>query len=258
MRHATTLLVVLLTITPLASATAQVRPGERVRVTHLPICSADVCVGPRRQIVGTLMSVSGDSLLLSVDGGAGPVFLPLISVSRMQVLRGRKPAMGRGAAIGALAGGVIGLVGSLTTYKECEGFCPLDFGRGGTAALSGLVFGGLGAGVGYLDGRIDPTGMMADLVLLDANPLEDIRNTTRIGGVVVSGTYYDRQGLDDLLESVASAPHNSAKKFWTRINSYPASRPGTLSKRMGDPRLVEAVGDSHQRSLAQSFAVALV
>ena len=37
---------------------------------------------------------------------------------------------------------------------------------------------------------------------------------------------------------------NSSKKFWTRINSYPASRLGTVSKRVGDPRRVEAVGDS--------------
>lgn len=62
-------------------------------------------------------------------------------------------------------------------------------------------------------GTIRP-GMMADLILLDANPLEDIRNTTRIGGVVVSGTYYDSQGLDDLLESVVSAPDQT-------INDWP-------------------------------------
>ncbi len=37
---------------------------------------------------------------------------------------------------------------------------------------------------------------------------------------------------------------SSATKFCTRINSYPASRPGTVSGRVGDPRLVEAVGDS--------------
>ena len=166
MRHAT-ILVAILTLTPLTNATAQVpiRRGERVRVTHLPICPADVCVGPRRQIVGTLMSVSSDSLLLSVDGGAGQVFLPIISVSRIQVVRGRKPATGRGAAIGALAGGVIGLVGSLTTYKECEGFCPGDLGRGGTAALSGLVFGGLGAGVGYLVGNFVTVDRWVDVPL---------------------------------------------------------------------------------------------
>ena len=152
MRHAI-ILVATLAFVPLASATAQVRPGERVRVTYLPCPPNTMCAGPRQESVGTLMSVSGDSLLLSTDGGAGRVFLPLISVSRVQVLRGRKPARGRVAIIGALAVGVIGLVGSLTTYEECEGFCPVDLGRGGTALASGLVFGGLGAGVGYLVGN---------------------------------------------------------------------------------------------------------
>ena len=48
------------------------------------------------------------------------MFLPLISASRIQVVRGGKPARGREAAIGALAGGAVGLVGALTTYEECE------------------------------------------------------------------------------------------------------------------------------------------
>ena len=34
--------------------------------------------------------------------------------------------------------------------------------------------------------------MIADMVLLEADPLEDIRNTRRIIGVVARGTYLDR------------------------------------------------------------------
>ncbi len=34
-------------------------------------------------------------------------------------------------------------------------------------------------------------GKIADLVLLDANPLADIRNTLRIAGVMANGRYYD-------------------------------------------------------------------
>jgi len=34
-------------------------------------------------------------------------------------------------------------------------------------------------------------GKIADLVLLDANPLDDIRNTTRIGAVFVRGRMLD-------------------------------------------------------------------
>jgi imidazolonepropionase-like amidohydrolase len=43
-------------------------------------------------------------------------------------------------------------------------------------------------------------GKYADLVLLDANPLEEIRNTRRIRAVVVRGVLLDREALDEMLE----------------------------------------------------------
>ena len=42
-------------------------------------------------------------------------------------------------------------------------------------------------------------GKLADLVLLDANPLEDIHNTQKIRAVVLNGRYLDRAELDKLL-----------------------------------------------------------
>lgn len=42
-------------------------------------------------------------------------------------------------------------------------------------------------------------GKLADLVLLDANPLEDISNTRRIRAVVADGRLYRRADLDRLL-----------------------------------------------------------
>ena len=51
-------------------------------------------------------------------------------------------------------------------------------------------------------------GKAADLVLLDANPLEDIRNTQKIRAVVVQGKYLDRAALDALLaHAKESASH---------------------------------------------------
>ena len=41
-------------------------------------------------------------------------------------------------------------------------------------------------------------GKVADIVILDANPLEDIRNTRKIDGVVMRGTYFSRQALETL------------------------------------------------------------
>jgi imidazolonepropionase-like amidohydrolase len=51
-------------------------------------------------------------------------------------------------------------------------------------------------------------GKAADLVLLDANPLDDIRNTAKIRAVIVQGKYLDRAALDALLAHVReSASH---------------------------------------------------
>jgi adenine deaminase len=45
-------------------------------------------------------------------------------------------------------------------------------------------------------------GKIADLVLLDANPLEDIGNTRKIAAVVVGGKYYPKNSLDEMLAKV--------------------------------------------------------
>ncbi len=52
------------------------------------------------------------------------------------------------------------------------------------------------------------TGHAADLVLLQANPLEDIRNTRKIAAVVVAGKYYSRQELDKILARIAEVARN--------------------------------------------------
>jgi len=57
-------------------------------------------------------------------------------------------------------------------------------------------------------GVLDETGTVeegksADLILLDADPLEDIRNTQKINTVVMRGHYYSRADLDAMLERAA-------------------------------------------------------
>jgi imidazolonepropionase-like amidohydrolase len=47
-------------------------------------------------------------------------------------------------------------------------------------------------------GAVAP-GMVADLVLIDGDPLADIRNARRISGVVANGRYLDRPALDRML-----------------------------------------------------------
>ncbi|HEY0459564.1 MAG TPA: amidohydrolase family protein [Pyrinomonadaceae bacterium] len=48
-------------------------------------------------------------------------------------------------------------------------------------------------------------GKLADLVLLDANPLEDIKNTTRIAAVVANGKYFSKSELEKLLAQAEKA-----------------------------------------------------
>lgn len=60
--------------------------------------------------------------------------------------------------------------------------------------------------LGTLDslGTVEP-GKIADLVLLEANPLADIHNTTRIRAVVLNGRYFSRADLDGLLAGARRA-----------------------------------------------------
>jgi hypothetical protein len=60
-------------------------------------------------------------------------------------------------------------------------------------------------------GTVAP-GKLADLVLLDADPLADIRNTTAIRAVVANGRYFDRAALDRVLAEVQAKYKAMASK----------------------------------------------
>jgi imidazolonepropionase-like amidohydrolase len=63
-------------------------------------------------------------------------------------------------------------------------------------------------------GTIAP-GKVADLVLLDANPLADISNTRRIAAVVLHGRLLRRADLDAQLAAVAAMPDQRVND-WVR------------------------------------------
>src|ERR1700722_2876159 len=48
-------------------------------------------------------------------------------------------------------------------------------------------------------------GMIADLVLLSANPLDDIHNTQKISAVIANGRLFDRAELDQILKQVEAS-----------------------------------------------------
>jgi imidazolonepropionase-like amidohydrolase len=55
-------------------------------------------------------------------------------------------------------------------------------------------------------------GKLAERGLLDANPLEDIRNTQKIRAVVADGRLYRRADLERLLADVEAFNHRIEKR----------------------------------------------
>ena len=73
-----------------------------------------------------------------------------------------------------------------------------------TATIRAAQFLGVDGVLGSVE-----TGKIANLILLDANPLDDIRNTQRIRAVVLRGRFLDRSSLDSLL-AAQKYPHTRA------------------------------------------------
>lgn len=92
-------------------------------------------------------------------------------------------------------------VPGFATHSELElyvaaGLSPYEALLTGTAAVAD-----------FLDsdaGRVE-TGRRADLVLVDDNPLADIRHTTRIHGVMLRGRWYSEHELEARLAALRSA-----------------------------------------------------
>ncbi len=75
-----------------------------------------------------------------------------------------------------------------------NGFTPLEALQ--AATINPAKFLGLEKSLGTIE-----KGKSADLVLLDANPLNDIANTKKISAVIVSGRYLAKEKLQEMLRS---------------------------------------------------------
>jgi Tol biopolymer transport system component len=85
------------------------------------------------------------------------------------------------------------------------GFTPAEIMA--IATINGAKYLGLDAQLGSIE-----TGKLADLVILDANPLEDIRNTRKIDMVMLNGVLY--RGAD--AGRIYPDPESAPKRYWFR------------------------------------------
>jgi imidazolonepropionase-like amidohydrolase len=81
------------------------------------------------------------------------------------------------------------------------GLTPMDALR--SATIDPARFLGMDKDLGSVE-----KGKLADLVLLSADPLEDIANTQKIETVIIHGRLLDRKALDSLLANAENAVKN--------------------------------------------------
>jgi len=109
---------------------------------------------------------------------------------------------------------VIGVFPGSSLHTELElfvdslGMTPMEAITSATGEAAAFL------GIDDSVGTIAP-GILADLVLLDADPLADIANTRAIAGVVLDGRWLDRAALDGLRARVLEMPQ-------LRENDWPA------------------------------------
>jgi hypothetical protein len=110
------------------------------------------------------------------------------------------------SGVGLLAGsdaGDPGAIWGFSLHDELELLVSVGLSETSVlrmATYNPAVFLGAADSLGTID-----VGKKADLVLLDADPLENIRNTRRIEAVIVRGKVLDRDAIDDLLAHVELA-----------------------------------------------------
>ena len=76
-----------------------------------------------------------------------------------------------------------------------------------SATISGAEYLGLDGDLGSLE-----VGKLADLVILDENPLEDIKNSESIKYVMVNGRLFDAWTMNQL----GNHPHTAAPFWWQK------------------------------------------
>jgi imidazolonepropionase-like amidohydrolase len=132
------------------------------------------------------------SPLLSQIGSPGDASIKLYQLTalakryKVELLAGTGSADPYSASRGNLQNELVQLVAA--------GLSPREALESATLAPARLL------GWDRLMGSVE-TGKIADLVLLDGDPLQDIGNTRKIAGVFAQGRYYSRNDLDSILSA---------------------------------------------------------
>ncbi|HTI65679.1 MAG TPA: amidohydrolase family protein [Gemmatimonadaceae bacterium] len=167
--------------------------------------AAHVAVVPTISYLTLAARVAANPKVLEADSAAAPFISPgdfdwmvhLTPVVRRRWERAGRDARATTARL-ARAGVSIGTgtdIWQLPTALHMEleelvaaGLSPAEAIRAATSSAARII------GVERDLGTIEP-GKLADLVILDANPLTDIRNTRRIAAVIQGGRVVDRAGI---------------------------------------------------------------
>jgi len=107
--------------------------------------------------------------------------------------------------------GISGIVWGFSLHDELE--LLVEAGLTNEEALTSATR--LGARWLEIDDKIGTieTGKFADIILLEKNPLEDIRNTRKIFGVFVNGKWIDRNKMDSMLTDVEKWNNANKEKY---------------------------------------------
>lgn len=105
---------------------------------------------------------------------------------------------GVGLLLGCDAPQVFNVPG-MSTHRELEylvaaGLTPYEALKTGTLNVADYL--------GQKDAGVIRTGAVSDLILLEANPLEDVRNTNRIAGVMIGTQWMDKSDLATALKKL--------------------------------------------------------
>lgn len=123
--------------------------GEKVRVTTL---------AGRSREKGVVVQTDAETLTVSLGSGQPPVRIPLASVERLEVARGRRTTAREGALVGGLAGGVLaGLAVGGLMQALCENGSDCSGETARASLVGAAIVGTAGAGAGALIGLVIKT-----------------------------------------------------------------------------------------------------